>query len=95
VPLIALLALLTACGGDDKPSAAAPAEPTLTPFPSIDRGDLDNGSSYASRKFKPALTLTIPRRASRTRRAPKTRTMWSSSLSLCGRSRARASASTT
>jgi hypothetical protein len=60
VPLIALLALLTACGGDDKPSAATAAKPTVTPYPSIDFGDLENGASYASRKFKPALTLTIP-----------------------------------
>jgi hypothetical protein len=61
VPLIALLALLTACGGDDKPSAATAAKPTVTPYPSIDLGDLKNGASYASRKFKPELTLTIPR----------------------------------
>ena len=60
VPLIALLALLTACGGDDKPSAATAAKPTVTPYPSIDLGDLENGASYASRKFKPELTLTIP-----------------------------------
>jgi hypothetical protein len=60
VPLIALLVLLTACGGDDKPSAATAAKPTVTPYPSIDLGDLENGASYASRKFEPALTLTIP-----------------------------------
>jgi hypothetical protein len=60
VPLIALLALLTACGGHDEPSAATAAKPTVTPYPSIDLGDLENGASYASRKFKPELTLTIP-----------------------------------
>ncbi len=58
LPLLLLLALLSACGGDDKQEAA---KPTVTPFPSIDLGDLNGGASYASRKFKPALTLTIPR----------------------------------
>jgi hypothetical protein len=60
VPLTALLVLLTACGGDDKPRAATAAKPTVTPYPSIDLGDLENGASYASRKFQPELTLTIP-----------------------------------
>ena len=60
VPLTALLVLVTACGGDDKPSAATAAKATVTPYPSIDLGDLENGASYASRKFKPELTLTIP-----------------------------------
>jgi hypothetical protein len=58
VPLIVLLALLTACGGDDKQDAA---KPTVTPFPSIDLGDLANGATYASRRFKPKLTFTVPR----------------------------------
>jgi hypothetical protein len=59
VPLIAVLVLLTACG-DDKPSAATAAKPTVTPYPSIELGDLENGASYASGKFKPELALTIP-----------------------------------
>ena len=58
VPLIALLALLAACGGDDEKTTAA--KPTVTPFPSIDLGDLALGKTYRSRQFKPNVTMTIP-----------------------------------
>jgi hypothetical protein len=58
VPLIALLALLTACGGDDEEKTAA--KPTVTPFPNIDLGDLANGATYSSRRFKPNVSMTIP-----------------------------------
>lgn len=32
----------------------------MTPFPSIDLGDLALGKTYQSRKFKPNVTMTIP-----------------------------------
>jgi hypothetical protein len=57
LPLLLLLALLTACGGDDKQEAA---KPTVTPFPTIDLGDLHAGATYRSRKFRPNVTMTIP-----------------------------------
>jgi hypothetical protein len=57
LPPLVLLALLAACGGDDEKAAV---KPTVTPFPSITFGELHNGASYASRKFEPAVTLTIP-----------------------------------
>jgi hypothetical protein len=60
LPLLLLLALLSACGGDAKTEAAAPAKPTVTPFPSIDLGDLKLGATYRSRQFKPHVTVTIP-----------------------------------
>jgi hypothetical protein len=59
LPLIALLVLATACGGDEE-KAAAPAKPTVTPFPSIDRADLLPGKTYTTKQFKPELTLTVP-----------------------------------
>jgi hypothetical protein len=58
VPLIALLALLAACGGDDEKKTAA--KPTVTPFPSIDLGDLANGATYESRRFEPKFSFTVP-----------------------------------
>ena len=42
VLLVVLVALATAGGGDEK-QAAAPAKPTVTPFPTIDRADLAVG----------------------------------------------------
>ena len=35
--LLIALGLLAACGGGDEEKAAAPAKPSVTPFPSIDR----------------------------------------------------------
>jgi hypothetical protein len=58
VPLLALLSLLAACSGDDEKTTAA--KPTVTPFPSIDFGDLANGATYRSRQFKPNVSMTIP-----------------------------------
>jgi len=59
LPLLCLLVLVAACGGGEK-QAAAPAKPTVTPFPTIDRADLNPGRTYTTRQFKPAITLTLP-----------------------------------
>jgi hypothetical protein len=58
LPLVAVLALL-ACGGDEE-RAAAPAKPSVTPFPTIDRADLEPGTEYTTQQFKPSITLTLP-----------------------------------
>lgn len=59
-----LLALMTAlvagCGGGDEKQPAAPAKPAVTPFPTIDRADLQPGTEYTTQQFKPNLTLTLP-----------------------------------
>jgi hypothetical protein len=60
LPLLALLALLAACGGGDEKQAAAPAKPAVTPFPTIDRADLAVGTTYTTQQFKPNITLTLP-----------------------------------
>jgi hypothetical protein len=57
-PLVFLL-LMTGCGGDDE-KASAPAKPSVTPFPSIDRADLEPGREYTTQQFKPNITLTLP-----------------------------------
>lgn len=59
VLLVLLVALATACGGDEK-QTAAPAKPTVTPFPTIDRADLAVGTTYTTQQFKPNITLTLP-----------------------------------
>jgi hypothetical protein len=46
LPLVAVLCLV-ACGGDEE-RAAAPAKPSVTPFPTIDRADLEPGTEYTS-----------------------------------------------
>ena len=43
VLLLVSVGLLAACGGGNDEKAAAPAKPTVTPFPSIDRADLEPG----------------------------------------------------
>ena len=60
LPLLAVLALLGACGGEDEKAAPAAAKPSVTPFPTIDRADLDVGRTYTTRQFKPNITLTLP-----------------------------------
>ena len=57
-----LLVLLVAagCGDEGEKTAAAPAKPSVTPFPTIDRADLLPGKTYTTQQFKPAITLTIP-----------------------------------
>src|SRR5215207_360882 len=59
--MIVLLALVAGCGGEDEPQkAAAPAKPSVTPFPTIDRADLEPGREYTTQQFKPSITLTLP-----------------------------------
>jgi hypothetical protein len=58
--LLIALGLLAACGGGDEEKAAAPAKPSVTPFPSIDRADLEPGREYTTQQFKPTITLTLP-----------------------------------
>ena len=58
--LLIALGLLAACGGGDEKQAAAPAKPTVTPFPTIDRADLAAGATYTTQQFKPTITLTMP-----------------------------------
>ena len=62
IALLALLAaLVTACGGDAESAAPAkPAKPAVTPFPTIDRADLEPGTEYTTQQFKPSITLTLP-----------------------------------
>jgi hypothetical protein len=57
LPVLALLAF-AGCGGEDKPAAAA--KPSLTPFPTIDRGTLRPGVEYTTRVFKPSFRITLP-----------------------------------
>jgi hypothetical protein len=57
--LAAVLVVLAACGGDEKPRPAA-ARPAITPFPSIDLADLAAETTYTTRQFKPSITLTLP-----------------------------------
>ena len=59
---LALLAalVLASCGSDDEPAAEQAAKPSVTPFPTIDRADLEVGTTYTTQQFKPNITLTLP-----------------------------------
>jgi hypothetical protein len=59
--LAILVALIVGCGSDDDSAAPAkPAKPAVTPFPTIDRADLEPGRTYTTQQFKPNITLTLP-----------------------------------
>lgn len=57
-----LVLALGACGSDDDGPRSAPERSTpaaaVTPFPSVDGADLIAGTTYTTRKFQPALTIT-------------------------------------
>jgi hypothetical protein len=59
--LAVLAALVAGCGGDDKKTdTPVVVKPGLTPFPSVDRADLEPGRKYTTQQFKPSITLKIP-----------------------------------
>jgi hypothetical protein len=52
--------ILAGCGGDGEKTAATPPKPSVTPFPTVDRGNLEPGVAYTTQAFKPNFTVTLP-----------------------------------
>jgi hypothetical protein len=58
---LVLVLALAACGSDDEPAkttASKAAAPAGTPFPDGDMWPLQSGTTYTTRKFQPALSIT-------------------------------------
>lgn len=53
---------LAGCGDDEAKTVTTTGtpRPALTPYPSVDGAELVAGTTYTTRAFKPALTLTLP-----------------------------------